>query len=420
VRARNYLLAYMAILAAGLMCAFFLLPSPTINADPVQANDLAMRLGDQFGSLSKPGFQAPKSDHDYVVIDSQGNVLYATKAGLSEDVFTALRRGDSIVDITLDGEVLGKVIIANDINAQLQAYRNSLLIALTAILAATSAVMAVFAFSLDRQVLRPFHNMQGFAVRLAAGELDEPLNMDKGNAFGAFTESFDLLRDELQRARLSEQAAEQSKRELVASLSHDIQTPLSSIKAVAELMELTADQGSVQKLKTIQEKASQIESLVTELFQTTLAELDSLSVQVAAVPSSQIEEIAKSADYQGLLHIEDIPACLVLADPSRLAQVLDNIIANSYKYAGTQIVLAAEVDDDCLRVSLRDFGPGVPDEELPLLRLKYYRGSSATGQNGYGLGLFIASYLVERMGGRLECMNAKPGFEVCFWLRLDG
>jgi signal transduction histidine kinase len=261
--------------------------------------------------------------------------------------------------------------------------------------------------------------MRGFAGRVAAGELDAPLAMDKRNVFGAFTESFDLMREELRRSKEGEQAAERSKRELVATLSHDIQTPISSIKAVAELMEVTADEGQTEKLKTMQSKASQIQTLVTELFQTTLEELDQLSVEPISVPSSQIAQMIKTADYQSLVSLEEFPGCLVKADPSRLAQVIDNLIANSYKYAGTRIEAAAEFDAEGLIITLRDFGSGVLDEELSRLFIKYFRGASAEGKNGYGLGLFIAHHLIERMGGRLECKNAHPGFVARIWLRLD-
>ena len=263
-------------------------------------------------------------------------------------------------------------------------------------------------------------HMKAFAQRVAAGELDTPLEMDRRNVFGAFTESFDLMREELRRARINEQAAEQSKRELVASLSHDIQTPISSIKAVTEVMEVTAGPHEAQKLKTIHDKATQIQTLVTELFHSTLEELNMLSVAPIPVPSDQIAEMIRTADYQGMVIMQAVPDCLVRADPVRLTQVMDNIIANSYKYAGTVIHVSGELNDDGLTIVVRDEGPGVREEELPLLCSKFYRGSAARTKNGYGLGLFIAHYLIEHMGGSLECLNTTPGFAVCIWLPLDG
>jgi len=103
-----------------------------------------------------------------------------------------------------------------------------------------------------------------------------------------------------------------------------------------------------------------------------------------------------------------------------MPQVMDNIIANSYKYANTEISATTELDDDNFVIALRDYGQGVSQEDLPRLCIKYFRGTSAEGKNGYGLGLFIAQYLVECMGGQLECLNADPGFLVRIHLKLAG
>ena len=77
----------------------------------------------------------------------------------------------------------------------------------------------------------PYAMLDGFARRVAGGDLSVPLDMDRGNVFGAFSESFDLMRTELAAAREREQAAQESKKDLVAQLSHDIRSPLASIAA---------------------------------------------------------------------------------------------------------------------------------------------------------------------------------------------
>ena len=436
MRIRYYVLALALVGALGVGGLLFLMPAPDYKPDLTQINNVAETLARDFDRFESDGYRLPASSYDYVVLDTEGKVVQATREGLAEDVFTALKRGDLVVDIVQGGRLLGKVIFASNMEAQWQAYRSSVQLFVVFLLVAMLAVSGVFLFVMHVQILRPFKEMKAFAARVAAGELDAPLAMDRRNAFGAFTESFDLMRVELKRARANEQAAEKSKRELVASLSHDIQTPLSSIKAVAEVMELGADESEAQKLKTIQSKASQIQTLVTNLFHTTLEELDSLSVQLMGIPSIQITEMIKTADYRGKVCHGDgefdtlevcqiprprdtLPGCLVLADPVRLAQVMDNVIANSYKYADTVIWVSGSLHEGGLVISLRDEGPGVAEEELPLLCSKYYRGSSSKAKDGYGLGLFIAHHLIERMGGRLECLNASPGFEARIWLKLD-
>jgi signal transduction histidine kinase len=323
-----------------------------------------------------------------------------------------------INDLVQSGQALDSSAFADTLE-RWQAYRVQLQTGMIALLLLVVSVAALFLVSLYRNILRPFETMRGFAQRVAAGELDIPLKMDRDNAFGAFTESFDLMREELRRAKENERAAEQSKRELVASLSHDIQTPVASIKAVAELMEMTAAEPEREKLQTIQQKTAQIGTLVSELLHNTLEELDSLHVNPIPFPSSGLDEIIGKSDYRQKVNPYEIPGCLLRADPARLAQVMDNIIANSYKYADTAIDVSAEMDGDGLMLTLRDYGPGVASEELSRIFAKYFRGKGAEGKNGYGLGLFISRVFMERMGGELTAVNADPGFAANIHLPFD-
>ncbi|MCL2747386.1 MAG: HAMP domain-containing histidine kinase [Oscillospiraceae bacterium] len=360
MKLRYYALALIAIMITGICCSLFLFPVPDVSAVIAELND-------------------------------------------------RIQSGQ-----TIDSSAF------SEMKQQWQAYRVHLQVCLIVLLCLVAATAGVFLYLLHRKVLRPFWQMRDFAQRVAAGDLDLPLSMDKQNAFGAFTESFDLMRSELQRAKQSERAAEQSKRELVASLSHDIQTPVSSIKAVAELMEITMDEPYRERMQIILQKAGQIQTLVADLFHATLEELHSLRVTPAPFPSDRIAGMIRQADYYGRARIGEIPECLVWADPIRLSQVIDNIMANSLKYADTDIDISAEADSDGLALVFRDFGPGAAQEELPLLFSKYYRGKLAEGKSGYGLGLYISRTLTERMGGRLECANADPGFAVRLWLQYDG
>jgi signal transduction histidine kinase len=291
------------------------------------------------------------------------------------------------------------------------------------------AYMSVFAilgiglyFYCENRVLKPFRKLRRFARDIAMGNLDIPLKMDRHGNFGAFTESFDLMREEIRNARENERAADRSKKELVASLSHDIKTPVASIKAATELMLVSArSEKEKQQLERINEKAEQINSLVTDLFHATLEELNALQVTVAEIHSTVIPELLKSADYLGKIdELIAVPECIVLADGVRLQQIFDNIVGNSYKYADTEIRICAVIEDDFLVVEIGDAGNGVSDEELPLLASKFYRGKNADDKTGYGLGLFICSYLLTEMAGELRCENRQGGFWVRVGLRLAG
>lgn len=350
-------------------------------------------------------------DFDYVVLDNQGKLLVATKRGLNETINSAIRHRDTIVDIYRNTELLGKLIIYNDSGDKLVQYQRHLLSFVIFLLFVVAILCIVYAVFIERTVFRPFRGLQSFARHVAQGNLDIPLEMDKGNIFGAFTESFDLMRDEIYRARENEREANQSKKELVASLSHDIKTPVASIKAVSELIYARSEDDALRtQIDIINSKADQINSLITNLFNATLEELQELKVNVTEQSSERIYELIRKADYHNQVTITKINECLILIDELRLAQVIDNVISNSYKYAGTSIEVSTQIKGRFLEVSFKDFGPGVPDEEKLLIFHKFYRAKNAVDKVGSGLGLYISKYIMNQMSGEIDCVNTEDGF----------
>jgi signal transduction histidine kinase len=227
--------------------------------------------------------------------------------------------------------------------------------------------------------------------------------MDRKNRFGAFSESFDLMREQLAAARESERLANIGKKELVASLSHDVKTPVSSIKVIAELFQ--AKHGAAPEMESIIGKADQIDLLISNLFTATLEELQQLKVSPAEIASTALEEHIRASDYQKKVRPFTLPECVVTADSLRFRQVVDNIIGNSYKYAESDIEASGGFDGGCFVLTIRDFGPGVSPEELSLLTEKFYRASNAEGKSGSGLGLYLSRYFIHEMGGTLELKN---------------
>ncbi len=281
-------------------------------------------------------------------------------------------------------------------------------------------ILGIYFFYLRRNILKPFQQLKTYASHVATGNLDLPLPIDRQNAFGLFSESFDLLRVELKKSREREHAANKAKKELIAGLSHDIKTPIASIKAISELTLATNEDDKLKgKLKIIYDKAEQINHLVTDMFHATLEELGELSVTVQDEYSTLLLGILTNADYLHKAKLGVIPECILSMDKVRLWQVIDNIFANSYKYAGTEIEILFHLSPTYLEIDISDYGPGVEDEELPLLYNKFYRGKNAVQQEGYGLGLFISKYLMEKQNGDLMCFNTKEGFTTRLILSLS-
>ena len=396
----------------------FAIQTPTFQQDTIIVNEVVQSVTQDFNTIAE---HKNSTTLDYVVLDYEGNVLYKTKPELSESINTAIAHRDIILDITIDNIIVGKVIIYNDQVQTLQMYKKTAILLLSIAILVQCAICIGYAVYLHFTMIRPFHKLKGFAERIAGGNLDIPLQMDKQNLFGAFTESFDIMRQELKKARIAEAQANTSKKELVAKLSHDIKTPIASIKAISEVgLEVTGNEKDKANYIQVIGKADQINTLVTNLFSATLEELQQLTVSPKNMESKQIKTLLENADYLHRATIPDVPECLVYADSLRLQQVFDNIFANSYKYAKTEITVITEKSDNQLSIIIEDFGGGVLQEELPTLKEKYKRGSNSANTEGTGLGLYISDYFMKEMHGKLHIENGAHGLKVIVCLCLSG
>ncbi len=396
----------------------FAVQTPDFLQDTVAVNEVVHSVTEDFNALEQ---HKNTTALDYIVLDESGNLLYKTKSGLSESVNAAITHRDTILDITINDTTVGKVIIYNDGIHTLQSQKQTAIIVLSVAIAVNCLICIGYAVYMHYTMIRPFRKLKGFAERIAGGNLDIPLEMDRRNLFGAFTESFDIMRSELKKARLAEARAQQSKKELVAKLSHDIKTPIASIKAVSEIgLAVTNNPKDEANYKHIIVKADQINTLVTNLFSATLEELQQLTVTSANIDSKQVKVILENADYLHRATIPDIPECLVYADGLRLQQVFDNIFANSYKYAKTDITVTARKSENSIDIIIEDCGGGVLAEELPVLKEKFKRGSNAANIEGAGLGLYISDYFMKEMQGALNVENGERGLKVTVVLALSG
>ncbi len=205
-----------------------------------------------------------KSALDYVVINNGGEVIFRTAQGLSESINSAIIHRDTILDVEKNGKIVGKIIIYN--NSDKSNGKNDITFVFIISIIIQCTVCIIYVVYLNIRIIKPFSKLKGFAERVAGGNLDIPLEMDRGNIFGAFTESFDIMRSELKKARLAEARANASKKELVAKLSHDIKTPIASIHAVSELgAAISEDERTRQYFAQIISKANQINTLVGNL-----------------------------------------------------------------------------------------------------------------------------------------------------------
>lgn len=266
-------------------------------------------------------------------------------------------------------------------------------------------------------VIRPFEKLSRFADEIAAGNFELPLDYERSNYFGKFTWGFDKMRREISNARACEQAAIENNKTVIASLSHDIKTPVASVRAYAEALEMGMDQTPEQRaeyLGMMLKKCDEITKLTDDMLLHALSDLGRLRMQpecfdLAALTMQTAEALSAGIDD---VHFKKplFPAD-VYADPDRIAQVIGNLIHNARKYAKTDIEIFITRNADFMELHICDSGGGIPDADLPFVCGQFYRGSNTGRENGAGLGLYIVKYIAEQSGGGLMLQNRNGGLE---------
>lgn len=358
--------------------------------------------------------------YDFSVIQNEGTVVYSTlpteHTGYGLFVNEAIRNHETVLYYS-EGAV---VIYTNEF---MHTQKRDIITVLLITVVCVCFLLCAQSLYIRRRFTLPFRKLKSFADAISDGQLDLPLPMDQGNIFGAFTESFDLMRVKLKEAQEKAVFLEKQKNEMVASLSHDIKTPLSSIIAVSEmLMLLEQDQKKSMKIKGIETKAEEIDHLVTNLFQTTLEDLSELKVEPQCYSSELLIEMIEHADLlKHVTFLSQVPPCLISIDPLRMGQIFSNIISNAYKYADSPIevhFLLNEKEDKMLTILIKDHGTTLNIQEVDKLGDKFFRGENAKGKQGCGLGLYNCRQLLDRMEGNLRFYQDTSGFSVKIYLKL--
>ena len=281
-------------------------------------------------------------------------------------------------------------------------------------------LLLIFAY-IYRAILRPFDKLKNYAGDIAKGNFDTTLDYERSNYFGQFTWSFDHMRREIIKARSCEKEAILNNKTVIATLSHDIKTPIASIRAYAEGLEACLDD-SIEKrqryLSTIMTKCDEVTKLTNDLFLHSLSDLDKLKMEFEEVELSVFLQDKFGDTVNHLALQKPFPMKTLLVDQKRLEQAIGNLINNSKKYAGTSMKLWATLEATTYSIHLRDFGPGIPNEDMPFIMDKFYRGHNAGEQEGSGLGLYIVNYIMKQHGGKLTLSNHNDGLEAIIELPL--
>ncbi|MGH2355841.1 MAG: sensor histidine kinase [Chloroflexota bacterium] len=240
-------------------------------------------------------------------------------------------------------------------------------------------------------------------------------------------------------AELAQRAAEANslrdvarlKDEFLSTISHELRTPLTIVYGYAELLHVrraSLDPVAARMAEQLYLNAAQLTQMVDDLLDLTRIERGELAVHPGDVDLVPVlhQVVTSLRDREGgeRLMLAVPPLLPGHADPSRVAQVLTNLVANALKYAptGPIVVRARAVAGAAgmIRIEVEDRGPGIPPEEQPHVWEKFYRGTAVSGRAnvaGTGIGLAVVKMLVEAQGGRVG-LRSTPGKGTCFWFDL--
>ncbi len=276
-------------------------------------------------------------------------------------------------------------------------------------------VVAVVLFSSNyyiHSILFPLGEIIDKAKRIAAGSYGIQIQSH-------FDDEIGELADTINELSIKINQNEKMQTDFISSLSHELRTPLTAITGWSETLlgseDLTGD--TRRGMKIIHREAGRLTEMVLELLDFTRIQDGrmTLNMEVTDIRAEFEDTIYMygSRLSQDSIHLEymdtdeDIPE--ISCDPKRLRQVFLNILDNAAKHGseGGKIEASLQYENNSIVVRIRDYGPGIPDDELPLVKKKFYKGSSKA--RGSGIGLAVCDEIVQMHGGNLTLENAEGG-----------
>lgn len=294
---------------------------------------------------------------------------------------------------------------------------------LLGLLLAFSAIVAfAFAAMTAEQMLRAVREIAAAAREMAGGTLGVRVAAAGPDELIGLARDFNTMSERLEVSDRMRREMETARRHLFAAISHDLRTPLASIRAMVEAIDdgVVTDAETTQRyVRNVLGEVHRLSGLMDDLFELSRLEAGALTLQmepgsVHDLVSDMLEAIQAQASEKRLRLrgevAEDLPP--VMMDAARIQRVLSNLVQNAIRHTppdGT-ILLAAQEEPTAVRVDVVDSGEGVAPEDLPHIFERFYRGekSRVRGQGGTGLGLAIAQGLIEAHGGRIWAQSV-PG-----------
>jgi signal transduction histidine kinase len=289
------------------------------------------------------------------------------------------------------------------------------------------------ALVIERSVVRPVRRLRSTAQRLGGGELTARAPVAGGGEIGDLANAFNTMATQIaeREERLTE--LDHLKSEFVSSVSHELKTPLTTIKLLAHLLQRSGvtEEEKLDYAKTIAIECERQIEFVGNLLDLSRIEsgaykLRKMRVDVNELITSCVNVERHRAESLGLKLTTGVPAALpaVTGDFEALRRVVRGLIDNAIKYTpeGGEIAVSAERAGDMLAINVSDTGKGIPETDLPHIFEKFYRtgpegAEDGTAAPGVGLGLYLARHIVGQLDGEIT-VQSKQGAGTTFTLLL--
>lgn len=270
---------------------------------------------------------------------------------------------------------------------------------------------------ITKMIIKPLKRLEAGTKQIAEGNLEHALPVKSNDELGRLSQAFNTMQRELKASIDKQISYEENRKELISSISHDLKTPITSIKGYVEgILDGVADTKEKQDkyLEVIYSKANDMDRLIDDLFLFSKLDLNRLPFDMKCVNARSffndcIEEVGMDVTGRGIdfvKHINIDETTDIYIDRMNLKRVILNIVQNAIKYMdkdNQQIVFKAEDEGDFVHVSIKDNGQGISETDLMSIFDKFYRADKSrnTAVGGSGLGLSIAKQMIEQFGGKI-------------------
>ena len=297
-------------------------------------------------------------------------------------------------------------------------------VVLAALLAAVAFTNLYLTRALFAHIQQPLDALVQGVQRIRDGDLETPIAYPEADEFRPACDAVDEMALRLRESLARQQQEQQKKQELIAGMSHDLKSPLTTIRAYTEaLLEGVApDEAARQRyLQTIYARETDLEALVNRLFELAKLGASEYPVHLRALPLRQtLAAILRNCDHEGMaVDCDAVADCTVTADRELLERILHNLLDNSCKYGADTVRMIGTATGDTVTLRVEDNGPGVPEAQLQNLFEPFYRGDAARTRPGAGsgLGLAVVRRSMQQMKGSARAENV-PGGGLCVALQL--